>query len=145
MKYIILIAVLFLSACIPVTIRPQFDDQGLPQAIPTTIIGSQDLETGVFHPAFPVSNKAPTPPAKVPWDSILQIALALAGIGGLGGAGVAMRVASKAKTAIKLVAELADAQEATSDPEALEKNKRLSAQMQEAAGVKTLIKKARGK
>jgi hypothetical protein len=141
MKYIILIAVLFLSACIPVTIRPQFDDQGLPQAIPTTIIGSQDLETGVFHPAFPVSNKAPTPPAKVPWDSILQIALALAGIGGLGGAGVA----SKAKTAIKLVAELADAQEATSDPEALEKNKRLSAQMQEAAGVKTLIKKARGK
>jgi hypothetical protein len=136
---------LFLAACIPVTIRPEFDDKGLPKAIPVTNVGSQDLETGIFHPAFPVSSEPPAPPAKVPWEAFLQIALTIAGVGGLGGAGVAMRVASKAKTAIKLVAELADAQEATSDPETLVKNKRLSAQMQEAAGVKALIKKVRGK
>ena len=43
------------------------------------------------------------------------------------------------------IAELADAQEVTSDPEILAKNKQLSAQMQEAAGVRTLIKKVRGK
>lgn len=67
------------------------------------------------------------------------------GVGGLGGAGVAMRLAGRAKTALSLVCSLADAQEATSDPEALSRNKQMAAQMQEAAGVRNLIKKVRGK
>jgi hypothetical protein len=145
MKYIILLTVLFLTACIPVTIRPQFDEEGLPKATPVTVVGTQDLDTGVFHPAFPVSAEAPTPPAKVPWETIIQIALGVLGVGGLGGAGVAMRTISRCKTALSLACNLADAQETTSDPETLAKNKQLSAQMQEAAGVRTLIKKVRGK
>jgi hypothetical protein len=67
------------------------------------------------------------------------------GVGGLGGAGVAMRTVGKAKTALSLVCSLADAQEATSDPEVLQRNKRVAAQMQEAAGVRNLIKRVRGK
>lgn len=145
MKTIFLISMLaLLAACIPVTIRPEFDDAGLPKAIPVAPVGAQDA-AGVFHPPFPVSEKAPSPPSGFPWETILQIGMCVMGVGGLGGAGVAMRLAGRAKTALSLVCSLADAQEATSDPEALSRNKQMAAQMQEAAGVRNLIKKVRGK
>lgn len=145
MLAILLSAILILSvSCIPVTIRPEFDDAGLPKAIPVAPVGSQDA-AGVFHPPFPVSEKAPSPPSGFPWETVLQIGLGVLGVGGLGGAGVAMRAVGRAKTALSLVCSLADAQEATSDPEALKRNKMLAARAQEAAGVRALVQQVRKK
>jgi hypothetical protein len=142
---ILLSIILILSvSCIPVTIRPEFDDAGLPKAIPVAPVGSQD-SAGMFHPPFPVSEKSPTPPPSFPWETILQVGLGVLGVGGLSGAGVAMRTVGRAKTALSLVCSLADAQEATSDPEALKRNKMLAAQAQEAAGVRSLINHVRKK
>lgn len=138
-------AACLLWGCIPVTIRPEFDDAGKPKAVPVTVAGSQDLATGEFHPLYPVSDQAPTPPAPFPWETILQVALGVLGVGGLGGAGVAMRAVGKARTAISLVANLADAQAAAETDDEVAANKRLAAQMQQAAGVRSLIQAARGK
>ena len=138
------IILILLVSCIPVTIRPEFDDAGLPKAIPVAPVGSQDA-AGVFHPPFPVSEKAPSPPSGFPWETILQVGLGVLGVGGLGGAGVAMRAVGRAKTALSLVCSLADAQEATSDPEALKRNKEIAAQMQDAAGVRKLVQQVRKK
>ena len=50
------IFVMALTSCIPVTIRPERDSKGLPKAIPVTLVGAQDLKTGAFIPAYPVSD-----------------------------------------------------------------------------------------
>ena len=136
---------LALSGCVPVTIRPQFDDAGLPKATPVTIIGAQDLTTGKFVPAFHVSDEPPTPPGEFPWESILQVALGVLGITGLGGAGVALRLAGKAKTALGIVCQLADANARADTDLQVEQNKMISQHQQESAGVRKMTQKARGK
>ena len=135
---------LALSGCIPVTIRPEFDDAGLPKAIPVTAVGSQD-ETGRFHPVYPVSKQAPTPPEPFPWESILQVALGALGITGLGGAGVALRVAGRAKTALGIVCQLADANARADTDLQVEQNKMIAQHQQESAGVRVMTQKARRK
>ena len=135
---------LALSGCIPVTIRPEFDDAGLPKAIPVTAVGSQD-ETGRFHPVYPVSKQAPTPPEPFPWESILQVALGVLGITGLGGAGVALRVAGRAKTALGIVCQLADANARADTDLQVEQNKMIAQHQQESAGVRVMTQKARRK
>lgn len=136
---------LAIAGCIPVTIRPEFDDAGKPKATPVTIAGTQDLQTGEFHPLYPVSDETPTPPAPFPWEAILQIALGVLGVGGLGGAGVAMRAVGKTRTALSMVCNLVDAQASAETDADVAKNKLLAQQMQEAAGVRTLIQSVRGK
>lgn len=136
---------LAISGCIPVTIRPQFDDDGRPKATPVTIIGAQDLTTGKFVPAFPVSDEPPTPPDPFPWESILQVALGVLGVGGLGGAGVALRVAGKAKAALAIVCQLADANARADTDLQVEQNKMIAQHQQESAGVRALTQRARGR
>jgi len=141
----ILVAAIFvmaLTSCIPVTIRPQFDDQGLPKATPVTLVGSQNLETGQFLPVYPVSDQAPTPPKD--WWPLLEQGLTLA-LGLLVGGGAAVPLIRRARTAIGLVANLADANASAETDEDVQRNKALNAQMQEAAGVRSLIQKVRGK
>lgn len=144
----ILTAIVFgflLTGCIPVTVRPEFDDHGLPKAIPVAPVGSQDLATGDFHPPFPVSEDPPAPSPSFPWETILQIALGVLGVGGLGGAGVAIRVVGKAKTALRIACDLADANARAESDLEVEQNKMIAAREQERTGVRTLTKKVRGK
>ena len=145
--WIIALGLLALSlwGCIPVTIRPQFDDDGLPKATPVTIVGAQDLTTGKFVPAFPVSDEPPTPPGPFPWESILQVALGVLGVGGLGGAGVALRVAGRAKTALAIVCQLADANARADTDLQVEQNKMIAQHQQESAGVHVLTQRVREK
>ena len=136
---------IWISGCIPVTIRPEFDDHGLPKALPVAPVGNQDLATGDFHPPFPVSQDPPSPPPSFPWETILQVALGVLGVGGLGGAGIAVRGLSKARTAIRIVADLADANANAETDADVVRNKMIAAQLQEQAGVRTMTQKARGK
>jgi hypothetical protein len=141
------ILLLLLNSCIriPVTVSPEFDDAGKPKAIPVTAAGSQDPTTGKFHPLYPVSGQTPTPPAPFPWETILQVALGVLGVGGLGGASVAMRVAGRARTALQIACDLAD-QNATAETDLdVERNKLIAAQRQAAAGVQALTQAVRGK
>lgn len=134
-----------ITGCIPVTIRPEFDDRGDPKAIPVTVAGAQDLATGVFHPVYPVSEQAPTPPAPFPWETILQVALGVLGVGSVGGAGVAVRVIGKLRTAVRISSDLADAQARAETDEDVERNKMIARHQQEQAGVRSMTQKARGK
>ena len=138
-----IVFVLLLTGCfrIPVTVHPEHDDKGLPIALPVTPTGRVTPD-GQLVPVYPVSSQAPKPPSD--WGPMLEQGLTLA-LGLLVGGGAALPLIRKAKTALSLACNLADAQEATTDPAVLAQNKVLSAQLQDAAGVRSLIKKARGK
>jgi len=141
----LLVALLLLMAftsCIPVTMHNERDAQGKPIPLAFTPAGGQDLKTGEFKPTYPVSDQPPAPPTDW-WPMAQQVLLTLLGVAAGGGAAVPM--IRRARTAISLVANLADAQEQAFTPEAVEANKKLAAQMQEAAGVRGLIQKVRGK
>jgi uncharacterized membrane protein (DUF441 family) len=139
-----LVAVIFvlaLTSCIPVTIRPQFDDQNKPIAIPVTPVGSISPD-GTLNPIYPVSDKSPQP---TNWGSIGAVAGAVLSAF-LAAYGINLRGAvSKLTTGLRLTSELADAQAQAFTPEEVAANKKLAAQTQEAAGVRTLIQKVRGK
>lgn len=142
MRLLLLMPALMLVGCIPVTIRPEFDDSGLPKAIPVTPIGAQDLATGAFIPAYPVSSQAPKPPKD--WWPMIEMGLSIL-LGLAVGGGAAVPVIRKARTAIGLVANLADANASADTDADVERNKALAAQMQEAAGVRSLIQSVRNK
>ena len=140
----LLTAALFLMAlygCIPVTIRPQFDDKGLPKAIPVTPVGSVSAD-GTMNPIYPVSNEAPTPVNWGAWGTaiggILSAALAVYGINLRG-------FASKAQTALRIACDLADQNADAETDTDVERNKRIAAQQQISAGVLMITQKARGK
>ncbi|MGL4232112.1 MAG: hypothetical protein ACRCWJ_12175 [Casimicrobium sp.] len=128
-------------ACIPVTVRPQFDDTGLPIALPVTPVGHIS-PTGELASIYPVSMAAPT---GFDWGTvgtvIGAVTTALLAAYGINAKGFA----SKAVSALKIASELADKQEATSDPEMLRANKLAAMERQRAAGVLELTQKARGK
>lgn len=140
----ILVAAMFLMAlmgCIPVTVRPEFDDQGLPKALPVTPVGSIS-PTGELIPTYPVSNEAPAP---TNWGAIGSVIGAIT-TGLLAAYGINLRgVASKAMTALQITAELADRQEEAETPEQTKRNKEIAALRQKEAGVHDLVKKVRGK
>jgi hypothetical protein len=136
-----IVAVMMLSSCIPVTIHPERDAQGKPIALPVTPVGHVTPE-GAMVPIYDVSDQAPAPPKD--WWPLVEQGLTLA-LGLLAGGGVAVPIITRTRKALSLVANLADAQAQAFTPEDVEKNKKLAAQMQEAAGVRTLIQKVRGK
>ena len=140
----VLVAIMLLMAftsCIPVTVRPQFDDKGLPIALPVTPTGSISAD-GTLTPIYDVSSEAPK---ETNWGAIGTVLGAIM-TALLATYGINLRGAvAKAKTAIGLVANLADSQAKAETDEDVARNKALAAQMQEAAGVRDLIQKARGK
>jgi hypothetical protein len=133
---------LYLCACVPVTIRPERDADGLPVATPVTVVGSITPE-GVLVPVYPVSNRAPSPPPSVPWETILQVVLGAAGVAGGGWGLVASRLAAKAKTALQITCDLADRNAETNDPLEIERNKMIAQHQQEAMGVRGIVQAVR--
>lgn len=141
---IAVILIILMNGCIPVTVRPQFDAEGLPVALPVTPVGSVNAD-GAMVPVYPVSNDAPTPVPSVPWGDLLNVALGVLGVAGGGYGLVLSRVLTKAKTALSITAQLADANAAAETDAEVDKNKQLAAQLQMAAGVRDLIQRVRGK
>lgn len=132
---------LTMSGCIPVTVRPQFDDQGLPIALPVTPSGSVSID-GTLTPIYEVSSESPKPTnwagIAVGISAFLNALLLAYGINLRG-------FASKAMTAIKIASDLADANaQAETDPD-VERNKTEAAKRQTAAGVWKITQQARGK
>ncbi len=132
---------IWLCGCIPVTIRPQFDDENKPIAIPVTPVGSV-TPTGDFVPIYQVSGKAPTP---TNWGAIgtavggiLSALLAVYGINVRG-------IATKAKAALSIACELADRNADAETTEQVEHNKKIAQDRQLAAGVQALTQSVRGK
>ena len=140
----VLVAIMLLMAftsCIPVTVRPEFDDKGLPVALPVTPTGSMTPE-GVFTPVYPVSDHPPAPPKD--WTGVLSTLLT-AGLGVLLGGGAAVPLISRAKTALRIACQLADANANAETDTDVERNKMIAAQQQAAAGVLKLTQAVRGK
>lgn len=121
--------------------HPEFDDAGLPKAIPVTPVGSQD-DTGRYHPIYSVSSSPPQDNG-FPWEKTLQIALGVLGVGGLGGAGVAMRFASRAKTALGIACRLADDNAVAETDDQVRLAKSLAEARQIREGVHAMTQKAR--
>jgi hypothetical protein len=130
-----------LVGCIPVTIRPQFDDENKPIAIPVTPTGSISPD-GTLTPVYPVSSKSPQPTNWAAWGAAIgAITSAL-----LAAYGINLRgFASKAMTAVRIAADLADANARAETDTDVERNKIIAAQQQAAAGVMLITQKARGK
>lgn len=140
MKHLI-IPLLLLVGCIPVTVRPQFDDKGLPVALPVTPVGSIS-PTGELTPIYQVSDKSPS---SFNWAAIGTaigvVTTALAAAYGINLRGVV----GKAQTALKIACVLADKQADTTDPEEIRANKLAAQEQQRAAGVLELTQRIRGK
>lgn len=141
-RCIIMIMAMILCGCIPVTIRPEFDDKGKPIAIPVTPVGSQDMTTGQFKPIYPVSNESPTPPTD--WWPLAEKGLMVV-LGLLTGTGAGVVMVRRAKTALKIACDLADANAEAETDEEVQKNKGIAEARQLKAGVQTLTQKVRGK
>jgi len=140
----LLVATIFylaLTGCIPVTIRPQFDSQNKPIAIPVTPIGSV-TPTGELVPIYPVSNESPKP---TNWGAV----------GAVGGAilsafltayGINLRGAvKKLRTGLQITADLADANARAETDAEVERNKMIAFQQQAKAGVHEVVQAVRGK
>jgi len=138
------IILLALTGCIPVTVRPEFDDKGAPVAIPVTPAGSVSSD-GVFTPVYTVSDSAPHKPQPFPWGDILNIGLGLLGVAGGGYGLVAAKIASKAKTALRIACDLAEENADAETEDQVRFNKELARKQQEAFGVRDITQKARGK
>jgi hypothetical protein len=132
---------MLLAGCIPVTIRPQFDAENKPIALPVTPVGSVTA-TGELVPIYPVSNEAPKP---TNWGAIgTAVGAALSGL--LAVYGINLRGAfAKAKTALAVTAQLVD-QVAQCDTDAdVAKAKEAANVRQIALGVHQLTQQVRGK
>lgn len=133
--------VMAMTSCIPVTIRPQFDDENKPIAIPVTPTGSISAD-GTLTPIYPVSDKSPQP---TNWASIvatvtgiLSAVLAVYGINLRAGL-------NKAVTAVRIASDLADANARAETDEDVERNKMIAFQQQLQTGVHKITQQARGK
>jgi hypothetical protein len=136
-----LLLALMLAGCIPVTIRPQFDDENKPIAIPVTPTGSISAD-GTLVPIYPVSTKAPT---GMNWGTIGTIIgvvtstfLAVYGINARGMIG-------KLKTVGRIACDLADQNAVAETDQDVERNKMIAQQQQNALGVLGLTQAVRGK
>lgn len=140
----LLVAAMFLMAltgCIPVTVRPQFDDDGLPIALPVTPTGSVSPD-GTITPIYEISDQSPKP---------FNTAAVVAGISAflnllLAAYGINLRgIASKAKTALGIACNLADGNAQAETDEEVERNKRAAFSAQIKANVHHLTQSVRGK
>lgn len=123
------------------TIRPQFDEENKPIAIPVTPTGSISPD-GTLNPIYPVSDKSPQPTNWGAWGTaiggILTALLAVYGINLRGAVG-------KAKTALQIACDLADQNAVAETDNDVERNKMIAAQRQASAGVMALTQHVRGK
>lgn len=140
-----LLLAVILAGCIPVTVRPERDQQGLPIAIPVTPTGTVTPE-GELVPAYPVSDDPPAPPAD--WAAIIQQVI-IAGISLLVGGGVgrvaAAPLINRLKAGVRIACDLADANASADTDEDVARNKRVAADLQRRAGVQALTQQLRGK
>lgn len=136
-----LLLALAIVGCIPVTIRPQFDDENKPIAIPVTPTGSISPD-GTLVPIYTVSDKAPKP---TNWAAIgIGISAVLNAI--LMAYGINLRGAvSKLTTGLRITSDLADANARAETDEDVEKNKMIAFQQQAKAGVHKIVQSVRGK
>lgn len=128
-------------SCIPVTIRPQFDNENKPIAIPVTPTGSISAD-GTLVPIYPVSDKSPQP---TNWAGI---AATVCGIltAVLAAYGINVRGAlAKMTTVARISSELADANAAADTDEQVQRNKEIAFQKQLQANVHKQTQIARGK
>lgn len=145
----LVIVLVLLVGCfrIPVEVHPEFDDQGLPKAIPVAPVGAV-AQDGTLTPPFPVSGEASQPNPPFNWASLIDIALMVLGATGVGGAAFGVRaisVATKAKTALKIAADLADKNAAAETDEQVAANKQEAQMKQILAGVLAITNQVRGK
>lgn len=146
------LALFFLTGCfrVPVTVHAEADDAGKPIPLAVTPVGTTvPTEGGGSQqvPVYETSEQAPKPPP--PPTDWLGLALQIGGAAfGVGGVGLAMRgaaIAGRARTAVRLVSALVDQVAPMADPTEVAKAKANAAQAQEAAGVRELIQRERGK
>lgn len=129
------------AGCIPVTVHNERDSKGLPIPLATTQAGSVSPE-GKFVPTYPVSDEAPPPPTD--WWPMAKSIL-LTGLGLLTGAGGGMVLVRRAKTALRIACDLADANARAETDTDVERNKLIAQQLQMAAGVQAMTQAVRGK
>ncbi len=132
---------IWLNGCIPVTIRPQFDNENKPIAIPVTPTGSISPD-GTLVPIYPVSDKSPQP---TNWGAIGTVAATI--ISALLAAyGINLRGAlGKMTTVARINAELADDNANAETDEQVARNKHLAFQKQLRANVHKQTQIVRGK
>ncbi len=136
-----LLLALVIVGCIPVTIRPQFDDENKPIAIPVTPTGSVSMD-GTLTPIYPVSDKSPQP---TNWAGIIATVTGILSAV-LAAYGINVRAGlNKAVTAVRIASDLADANARAETDADVERNKMIAFQQQMQTGVRELTQKARGK
>ncbi len=158
-KYVLACSVfLLLQACIvvPVEVRNTYDESGHPQPLavapepqqltlsPPTDGSSTGAWTGRIEAAEDAAPPAPAP-APFRWDALFSAILGLAGLAGGGWAIWAQKGASALKTALRITADLADAQERAQTDMDVEVNKRAAQIRQRNAGVEHLVQGVRSK
>ena len=132
---------LALTGCIPVTIRPQFDDENKPIAIPVTPTGSISAD-GTLTPIYPVSDKSPQP---TNWAGIVATVTGILSAV-LAAYGINLRAGlSKAVAAVRIASDLADANARAETDEDVERNKMIAFQQQLQTGSHKITQQARGK
>ena len=135
------ILVMAFTSCIPVTVRPQFDDSGKPIALPVTPTGSISAD-GTIVPIYEVSHESPKP---TNWAAVAGgISLVLNAL--LAAYGINLRgVVSKAKTALGIACNLADANATAETDEQVKRNKEIAKDLQVSVGVHDMTQEVRGK
>lgn len=133
-----------LSGCFAVPVRAIPTDKPILVA-PVGVQAPQADGTIALNPALP-QPKADDfkPPAQFPWADILFGIVSLLA-GGTGVGAVAIPLIGKARTALKIAAELADRNAVAETDADVEKNKLIALAKQREAGVLALTQKVRGK
>lgn len=136
-----LLLALGLAGCIPVTIRPQFDDENKPIAIPVTPTGSISAD-GTLTPIYPVSTKSPQP---TNWAGIVATVTGiLSAI--LAAYGINTRyLLGKTSAGLRIACDLADANANAETDQDVERNKMIAFQQQLQTGSHKITQQARGK
>ncbi|MBA3622952.1 MAG: hypothetical protein H0W48_00480 [Methylibium sp.] len=138
----IMLAIVWLCGCIPVRVVPS--DQPILVA-PVGVSIPQEDGTTALNPKLPQPRAGLYPPPQgVPWGSILAVGLALCGGGGTAVA-FAAPVIRRIRVAAQIACQLADdCAKADTDAEVDAAKKRAGA-AQDAAGVRTVTNRIRGK
>lgn len=133
-----------LTSCFAIPVRAVPTDEPILVA-PVGVEQTQGDGATALNPHLPQPDPNKFPPAAsttIGWSNVLNIALmALFGVG----LPVGVRHVSKLKQALRITADLADGCAAAETDADVERAKRLAAQIQESAGVRSLTNKVRGK
>lgn len=136
---------------IPVEVHPAYSDAGTPLPLPVapepmTVTAQGDGSTTSYRIEL-ADDATPVPPAPpgINWEAVFQVVLGVAGVAGGGYGLMAARIAGKARTALRIVADLADANADAADDVQVTRNKDIAKEQQEAAGVRHLVQEVRGK